>query len=100
MLLVHVRYYKPETRGLDFEGLMEDIKNAPNGSVFLLHGKRHIAAFTGSAAALVCEVLHACVETTHKATRIILSTAGTRCLPNVWGFVCHDVSLGSPVQRW
>uniref|UniRef100_A0A383V9K1 Aspartate aminotransferase n=1 Tax=Tetradesmus obliquus TaxID=3088 RepID=A0A383V9K1_TETOB len=35
------RYYKPETRGLDFEGLMEDIKNAPNGSVFLLHACAH-----------------------------------------------------------
>ncbi|KAG2496504.1 hypothetical protein HYH03_005329 [Edaphochlamys debaryana] len=35
------RYYKPETRGLDFEGLMEDIKNAPSGSVFLLHACAH-----------------------------------------------------------
>eukprot|EP00879_Flechtneria_rotunda_P017305 GHRR01018129.1.p1 GENE.GHRR01018129.1~~GHRR01018129.1.p1 ORF type:complete len:387 (+),score=94.91 GHRR01018129.1:399-1559(+) len=35
------RYYKPETRGLDFEGLMEDIQAAPNGSVFLLHACAH-----------------------------------------------------------
>lgn len=35
------RYYKPETKGLDFEGLMEDIKNAPSGSVFLLHACAH-----------------------------------------------------------
>lgn len=35
------RYYKPETRGLDFEGLMEDVKAAPNGSVFLLHACAH-----------------------------------------------------------
>lgn len=35
------RYYKPETRGLDFDGFMEDIKNAPSGSVFLLHACAH-----------------------------------------------------------
>eukprot|EP00879_Flechtneria_rotunda_P018587 GHRR01019503.1.p1 GENE.GHRR01019503.1~~GHRR01019503.1.p1 ORF type:complete len:226 (+),score=31.65 GHRR01019503.1:115-792(+) len=40
------RYYKPETRGLDFEGLMEDIQAAPNGSVFLLHGDYHASAVT------------------------------------------------------
>ena len=31
------RYYKESTRGLDFEGLMEDVEKAPNGSMFLLH---------------------------------------------------------------
>jgi len=35
------RYYKPETKGLDFEGMMEDIKAAPNGSVMLLHACAH-----------------------------------------------------------
>nr|AAA98603.1 mitochondrial aspartate aminotransferase [Glycine max] len=30
------RYYHPESRGLDFSGLMDDIKNAPDGSFFLL----------------------------------------------------------------
>jgi len=35
------RYYKPETRGLDFEGMMEDIKAAPSGSFFLLHACAH-----------------------------------------------------------
>ncbi|KAL1325353.1 hypothetical protein HN51_035416 [Arachis hypogaea] len=35
------RYYHPETRGLDFSGLMEDIKNAPDGSFFLLHACAH-----------------------------------------------------------
>jgi hypothetical protein len=35
------RYYKPETRGLDFEGMMEDIKGAPKGSFFLLHACAH-----------------------------------------------------------
>jgi len=35
------RYYKPETRGLDFDGLREDIMAAPSGSVFLLHACAH-----------------------------------------------------------
>lgn len=35
------RYFKPETIGLDFEGMMEDIENAPEGSVILLHGCAH-----------------------------------------------------------
>lgn len=35
------RYYKPETRGLDFDGMMEDISKAPRGSVFLLHACAH-----------------------------------------------------------
>jgi aspartate aminotransferase len=35
------RYYKPETRGLDMEGMMEDISKAPSGSFFLLHACAH-----------------------------------------------------------
>ncbi|OMP10773.1 Aspartate/other aminotransferase [Corchorus olitorius] len=34
-------YYHPESRGLDFAAMMDDIKNAPNGSVFLLHACAH-----------------------------------------------------------
>ncbi|CAN6706375.1 unnamed protein product [Malus baccata var. baccata] len=34
-------YYHPETKGLDFAGLVDDIKNAPNGSFFLLHACAH-----------------------------------------------------------
>ncbi|KAF4399940.1 hypothetical protein G4B88_021154 [Cannabis sativa] len=34
-------YYHPESKGLDFAGLMDDIKNAPNGSFFLLHACAH-----------------------------------------------------------
>ncbi|CAN0914027.1 Aspartate aminotransferase, mitochondrial [Linum grandiflorum] len=34
-------YYHAETRGLDFASLMDDIKNAPNGSFFLLHACAH-----------------------------------------------------------
>lgn len=32
------RYFDPETVGLDFAGLMEDLRAAPDGSIILLHG--------------------------------------------------------------
>ncbi len=32
------RYFDAATVGLDFEGLMEDIRAAPEGSVIVLHG--------------------------------------------------------------
>eukprot|EP00884_Botryococcus_braunii_P006173 jgi/Botrbrau1/15557/Bobra.0274s0001.1 len=35
------RYFKPETRGLDYEGLLEDLKAAPQGAVVLLHSCAH-----------------------------------------------------------
>ncbi|KAI5661901.1 hypothetical protein M9H77_21224 [Catharanthus roseus] len=35
------RYYHPGTKGLDFDSMMDDIKNAPNGSFFLLHACAH-----------------------------------------------------------
>ncbi|CAA0841961.1 Aspartate aminotransferase- chloroplastic [Striga hermonthica] len=35
------RYYDPKTVGLDFEGMIADIKAAPNGSFVLLHGCAH-----------------------------------------------------------
>ncbi|KAJ5928550.1 aspartate aminotransferase [Penicillium verhagenii] len=35
------RYYNKDTIGLDFEGLIEDIKAAPNGSIILLHACAH-----------------------------------------------------------
>ncbi len=35
------RYYKAETRGLDFDGFMEDVLAAPRGSLFLLHACAH-----------------------------------------------------------
>lgn len=35
------RYYKPETRALDYEGLIEDVKAAPEGSILLLHACAH-----------------------------------------------------------
>ncbi|KAH7249203.1 pyridoxal phosphate-dependent transferase [Fusarium solani] len=35
------RYYDKNTIGLDFEGLIADVKAAPNGSVFLFHACAH-----------------------------------------------------------
>lgn len=34
-------YYHPDSKGLDFAALMDDVKNAPNGSFFLLHACAH-----------------------------------------------------------
>lgn len=33
------RYFDADTVGLDFKGMMEDITNAPDGSIMLLHGE-------------------------------------------------------------
>lgn len=35
------RYFDPKTVGLDFEGMVADIKDAPRGSIILLHGCAH-----------------------------------------------------------
>ncbi|GAQ81410.1 aspartate aminotransferase [Klebsormidium nitens] len=35
------RYYDPATRGLDFQGMMEDLHSAPSGAVVLLHACAH-----------------------------------------------------------
>ncbi|MCD7473454.1 L-asparaginase 1 [Datura stramonium] len=34
-------YYNPDTKGIDFAAMMNDIKNAPKGSFFLLHACAH-----------------------------------------------------------
>jgi len=35
------RYYNKDTIGLDFDGMVEDLKSAPKGSVILLHACAH-----------------------------------------------------------
>ncbi|GBG73434.1 hypothetical protein CBR_g16150 [Chara braunii] len=35
------RYYNSQSRGLDIEGMIKDLKSAPSGSVVLLHGCAH-----------------------------------------------------------
>lgn len=37
----HYRYYKPATKGFDFEGCLEDINNIPTNSVILLQACAH-----------------------------------------------------------
>ncbi|KAI4377638.1 hypothetical protein MLD38_015234 [Melastoma candidum] len=37
----YYRYYDPSTRGLDFQGLLEDLSSAPSGAVVLLHACAH-----------------------------------------------------------
>ncbi len=41
MQVKQYKYYKPETRGLDIQGLLDDMKTAPDGSAFLLHACAH-----------------------------------------------------------
>ncbi|XP_065071373.1 aspartate aminotransferase, cytoplasmic-like [Rhopilema esculentum] len=35
------RYFNPKNNGLDIEGMIEDLRNAPNGSVIVLHACAH-----------------------------------------------------------
>lgn len=37
----YYRYFDPDTIGLDFDGMMADIRAAPEGSVIVLHGCAH-----------------------------------------------------------
>jgi aspartate aminotransferase, cytoplasmic len=41
MTVREYRYFDPKTKGLDFAGLMEDLKNATPGSIVLLHTCAH-----------------------------------------------------------
>ena len=45
------RYYLPETRGLDFDGMLEDLRAAKEGDVVLLHACAHNP--TGDSAVLM-----------------------------------------------
>ncbi|XP_057873685.2 aspartate aminotransferase, cytoplasmic isozyme 1 [Cryptomeria japonica] len=35
------RYYDPKTRGLDYQGMLEDLQAAPSGAIVLLHACAH-----------------------------------------------------------
>lgn len=35
------RYYKAQTRGLEYEGMLQDLRSAPEGSIVLLHACAH-----------------------------------------------------------
>jgi aspartate aminotransferase len=38
---VYYRYYDPNTKGVDFVGLLEDVQSATSGGVFLIHACAH-----------------------------------------------------------
>jgi aspartate aminotransferase len=38
---VYYKYYDPATKGVDFDGLVSDIRNAEDGSMFMLHACAH-----------------------------------------------------------
>lgn len=38
---VFYKYYDPATKGVDFEGLVKDIRDAEDGSLFMLHACAH-----------------------------------------------------------
>ena len=37
----YYRYFHKETRGIDFDGMIEDLRAAPNGSIVVLHTCAH-----------------------------------------------------------
>ena len=41
LVLQPYRYYKAETRGLDYDGLLADLGAAPEGAILLLHACAH-----------------------------------------------------------
>ncbi|KAL9265761.1 Aspartate aminotransferase 3, chloroplastic-like protein [Drosera capensis] len=41
LLVKYYRYYDPVTRGLNFQGLLEDLGSAPSGAIVLLHACAH-----------------------------------------------------------
>jgi len=41
VVVANYRYWDPKTRGLDFAGMIQDITNAPKGSVICLHACAH-----------------------------------------------------------
>jgi len=62
MKMAEYRYFNNETRGVDFDGMLTDLKNIPAGDVVLLHGCCHNptgANLTADQMAQVIEVVKA-----------------------------------------
>jgi aspartate aminotransferase, mitochondrial len=59
------RYYKPETCGLDFEGMLEDVKAAPQRSFFLFHSCAHNPTGVDPTHAQWEKLVEACLEKEH-----------------------------------
>lgn len=61
------RYYNKDTIGLDFEGMMADIKGAPKGSIFLFHACAHNPTGVDPTEAQWREISNAVKEANHFA---------------------------------
>lgn len=61
------RYYNKDTIGLDFEGMMADIKGAPKGSIFLFHACAHNPTGVDPTQAQWREISNAVKEANHYA---------------------------------
>ena len=59
------RYYDSKTIGLDFEGMKEDISDAPEGSVILLHGCAHNPTGIDPTPSQWEELAQICIERKH-----------------------------------
>jgi len=63
--VANYRYWNNETRSLDFNGMMEDIKNAKSGSIFLLHAAAHNPTGVDPTKAQWDELLGVCQSKNH-----------------------------------
>jgi len=63
--LATYRYYDKKTIGLDFAGMIEDIKAAPNGSIFMLHACAHNPTGVDPTEAQWKEISAACKAKSH-----------------------------------
>lgn len=61
----YYRYYDPETVGLDIDGMVEDIQNAPEASVIVLHGCAHNPTGIDPDKSQWGKILDACVKKNH-----------------------------------
>jgi hypothetical protein len=48
------RYFDADTVGLDFKGMADDLKAAPDGSIVLLHGEECSAAAVTASSGIMC----------------------------------------------
>ena len=61
----YYKYYDPETIGLDFDGMKDDLRRAPDGSVVVLHGCAHNPTGIDPTAAQWEEIADLCQEKKH-----------------------------------
>ncbi|KAK9799361.1 hypothetical protein WJX73_001924 [Symbiochloris irregularis] len=59
------RYFDPETVGLDFDGMMEDIKSAPDNSIIMLHGCAHNPTGIDPTEEQWAKIADLCIEKNH-----------------------------------